>query len=120
MISFKHAQLPGVRALTGIALLAAFVSSSWSTPAAAAQPVGAAPSVAVTYSAADLSTEEAANMLYGRIALAARQVCPKYDSRDLVAFSDSKSCQRQAIAGAIERIGSHRLAAVGALPSHVG
>ena len=120
MTSFKHAQLANARIVAGVALLAAVAASSWSTRAAAAQPVGTMPSVAVEYSAADLSTRVGASKLYQRIALAAREVCPAFDSRDLAAFADSKSCQRRAIASAVEQIGSHRLAAVSGLPSHVG
>lgn len=120
MITFKHAHLPDVRTLAGIALFAAFASSSWTTRAAAAQPLGTVPSIAVQYSAADLSTKDGASKLYERIALAAREVCPKYDSRDLIAFSSSRSCQRQVIASAVEEIGSHRLAAVSGRRSHAG
>jgi len=120
MISVKHAQFPSVRTLAGIAVLAACVVSAWPRSAAAAQPLATIPSVAVQYSAADLSTKDGASRLYQRIALAARQVCPNYDSGDLVAFSASRSCQRRAIASAVEEIGSPRLAAVSGLPVHVG
>lgn len=119
MISVKHAQFPSVRTLAGIAVLAACVASAWPRSAAAAQPLAAIPSVAVQYNAADLSTKDGASKLYERIALAARQVCPNYDSGDLAAFSASRSCQRRAIASAVEEIGSPRLAAVSGLAVHV-
>ena len=116
----KHAYFLNARAVAGVAVLATIVASSWATPAAAAQPLVVAPSVAVQYSVADLSTEGGAKKLYERIALAARQVCPQYDARDLTAFSASRSCQRQAIAGAVAQVGNRRLAALSGLPAHVG
>src|SRR5690242_794935 len=60
MIAFKHARVLDVRTFAGFAALAAVVSSSWTTPAAAAQPLVTTPSVAVQYSAADLSTKDGA------------------------------------------------------------
>ncbi len=120
MISFKHAQFPTVRTLAGIAVLTVLAVSAWPRSAAAAQPLTTMPSVAVQYSAADLSTKDGANKLYERIALAARQVCPQYDSRDLTTFSISMSCQRRAITSAVNEIGSPQLAAASGLALRVG
>lgn len=69
-------------------------------------------SVAVQYSAIDLSSDDGARNLYHRIATAAQAVCPNADPRDLDAFAQSKSCQSEAIARAVRDIRSPRLAAV--------
>ncbi|MGH8181772.1 MAG: hypothetical protein ACRETR_12435 [Steroidobacteraceae bacterium] len=39
-------------------------------------------------------------------------MCPGYDPRDLIAFNESRECERKAIASAVHQIGSERLAAV--------
>lgn len=84
--------------------------------ALAAQPsIEVVPSLTVSYSAVDLATDKDVQALYERIAVAARQVCPKYDSRDLEAFAVSRNCQHSAIARAIQQIGNARLAAVSRL-----
>ena len=80
--------------------------------ASAAEPAAAALQTTDYYSFRDLSTDQATHALYERIVSAARSVCPGYDSRDLIVYTNSRQCQRQAVAHAIEQIGSARLAAV--------
>jgi UrcA family protein len=85
------------------------IGSSMAHAATAADNV---PSVAVQYSAIDLSSDEGARNLYRRIATAAQAVCPNANPRDLDAFALSKSCQSEAIARAVRDVRSPRLAAV--------
>jgi UrcA family protein len=91
-----------------------------SSMAHAATTADDVPSVAVQYSASDLSSDEGARNLYRRIATAAQAVCPNADPRDLDAFAVSKSCQSEAIARAIHDVRSPRLAAVSATRGHNG
>jgi len=68
----------------------------------------------VYYTSRDLSTEQGTRALYRRIVRAAREVCPGDDSRWPREVAASNQCQRQAIARAIGKIGSARLAAIDA------
>ena len=104
---------PALTAVAAAALATAALLGSPAT-ASAAQPAAtaAAPETTIYYSFRDLSTDRATHALYDRIVSAARSVCPGYDSRDLTDYSNSRQCQRQAVAHAIEQIGSARLAAV--------
>lgn len=102
---------PVLTALAVTALGAAALLGSPAT-ARAAQPAAAAPQTTLYYSFRDLSTDQGTHALYERIVSAARSVCPGYDSRDLSDYANSRQCQRQAVAHAIEQIGSARLAAV--------
>lgn len=106
--------LLSLSALTIGALLASTGAAS------AAQPSAGGLQTTVYYNLSDLATERGALEVYRRIASAAMEVCPGYDSRRAEVVAASKACQRQAIAGAIGRIGNPRLAAVHAraLPRH--
>jgi UrcA family protein len=105
------------RLIAGIGVFtaaAAFLTSSGR--AAAAQPVGYLPSVALHYTARDLSTDKAIRKLYGRIAHAAEQVCPQYIEGALGSLETQRiveSCRQQAIARAIQQVRNPRLADVG-------
>lgn len=101
-----------------VILLAA--SASVDAQAADAGPAEAVPTLTVTYTAIDLATERGARALYERIVKAARDVCPRYDSVDLVTAQYSWACQRRAIAAAIRQIHSPRLAALQALRARHG
>jgi len=70
------------------------------------------PSIVVSFSALDLTTDEGARKLYGRIAAAGRAVCPDADFRNLGAYARAKSCQSEAIARAVRDVHSTRLATV--------
>jgi UrcA family protein len=78
----------------------------------AVTPAEDVPSVAIQYSAFELSSDEGARILYRRIASAAQEVCPQADSRDLNGFALSKACRSEAIARAVRDIHSPRLAAL--------
>lgn len=80
--------------------------------AAAAEPAAEPPAIEVSYDDLDLSTERGAQALLERIRNAARQVCPVENIRNLGAFMASRSCERLAIARAVQRVGSPRLAAL--------
>jgi UrcA family protein len=70
------------------------------------------PSMKVSYSALDLATDEGARNLYGRIAKAARAVCPDEGVRDLNTFAFARTCQAEAIARAVRDVRNPRLAAL--------
>ncbi len=99
-------------ALSACGVLAAAALLAQPNIAAAAQPAAAAPQTTVYYSFGELATDQGTRTVYQRIVSAARDVCPRFDSRDLGAFADSRECQRQAVARAIHQIGSAKLAAV--------
>ncbi len=92
-------------------LFAIAMTGSGAALAADAEPDGA-PSVAVNYADLDLTTERGAKALYARIAAAAQTVCPRADIADLIRYAKSRACQRHAIAQAVQRVGSPKLAAV--------
>jgi UrcA family protein len=66
----------------------------------------------VYYNLLDLSTDQGTRALYRRIVNAAETVCPAEDSLNLNEAAMSKECQQEAIARAVAKIGSARLAAV--------
>jgi len=70
------------------------------------------PSVKVAYGDLNLASDQGANALYGRIVYAAHEVCKadQVDIRDLAAFAQTQSCERQAIAHAVDAVHSPRLA----------
>jgi len=81
--------------------------------AANAGPATDAPSVAVSYGDLDLQTEHGARTLLQRIRLAAQEVCPQVrDNRDLSRVEARILCLHQAVARAVQQVGSPRLAAV--------
>lgn len=104
----SFAALAALGALTAAAALASPAVAS------AGQPTANGLQTNVYYDLRDLSTEQGTRALYRRIVSAAREVCPGYDSSDADVVATSKECQRQAVARAIGRIGSARLAAVDA------
>ncbi|MGH7105598.1 MAG: UrcA family protein [Acetobacteraceae bacterium] len=108
-VSFHSHSLAALAAMGVLAVTASLASPA---TASAAQPSATAPEMAVYYSFRDLTTDQGTHALYEHIVSAARAVCPRYDSRDLTAFADSRECQRQAVARAIHQIGSARLAAL--------
>jgi UrcA family protein len=102
------AALAALGALATAALLAS------PTVASAAEPSAGGLQTNVYYDLRDLSTEQGTRALYRRIVSAARDVCPGYDSDYPDVVTASQECQRKAIAQAIGRIGSARLAAIDA------
>lgn len=83
--------------------------------ASATRLSGYLPTVAVHYTASDLSTDGSARALYARIVRAAEQVCPPYIEGGLGFRGERRivdACRQQAIARAIRQIGNPALAAV--------
>jgi UrcA family protein len=80
-----------------------------------------APAVHVSYGDLNLASDQGTRALYARIVSAARAVChaDEVDIRDLWALSSERSCERQAIARAVNDVHSARLAALSAArPQH--
>ena len=67
--------------------------------------------IAVKYDPATLQTDSGARRLYARIADAAAQVCPNYDTPRWVT-QRVQLCREQAIEGAVAKVHNPRLAAV--------
>ena len=101
-------------ALTALGVLAMATLAASSSAASASQPSADGLQTNVYYTSRDLSTERGTRALYRRIASAAQEVCPGYDSVSARVVAASRECQRQAIARAIGQIGNARLAAIGA------
>ena len=95
-------------------LFAALTATLVVTSAAQAAPVVEARSVKVSYGDLNLASDDGAQLLYGRIVSAARQVCEadRLDNRDLRAVSLEQRCEAQAIAAAVSAVNSPRLAAL--------
>ena len=81
---------------------------------AQALPGAQAASVTVNFKDLDLDTAAGAEMLYQRIAAAAKQVCPQMNSADLRDFRSVRDCRRRVIAQTVERVHSPRLEMVSA------
>jgi UrcA family protein len=84
--------------------------------AVAGAAVGDIPAVTVAYDDLNVDSAQGSAALYARIAAAAREVCATPDDiRDLGALATARTCERQAIARAVQAVNSPRLAAVYAL-----
>lgn len=101
-------------------LLALTACAGIVTTASAATPAVDAPTATVRYGDLNLSTDVGAKMLYSRISMAARQVCPSTDSRELAQLSAARACQRAAIERAVHSVNNPRLAAALAAATHRG
>ncbi|HEX5462420.1 MAG TPA: UrcA family protein [Steroidobacteraceae bacterium] len=102
------------RAFTALAALGAITTATLLAPAiaSAAQPAGGVWHTTVSYSYSELASDQGTKALYRRIKKAAQLVCPMYDARDLAAYSESRECQKAAVAKAVHQIGNARLAAL--------
>lgn len=96
-----------LRAATSLTAIAACLALGTLGSARAAEP-----SVKVSYQDLNLSTEQGSQALYARISAAARAVCVVEDIRDLKARAAVDTCREQAIARAVQRVDSPRLAAL--------
>jgi UrcA family protein len=117
----KNAEL--TRKLAGrsaAALLALTACLGTLSIASAATPEGNAPMTTVRYGDLNLSTDAGAKALYSRISMAARQVCPGVDSRELSQAAAARACQRAAIERAVHSVNSPHLAAAYAAATHRG
>jgi UrcA family protein len=95
------------RAVMVIGCLAAIASGA----TLAATPAANVPSVTVKYGDLNLSTDEGAQRLYGRITQAARSVCETQNGRDPKAVATSRTCESAAIARAVSDVHSPGVAA---------
>jgi UrcA family protein len=80
--------------------------------AQAATSDDAVPTVVVRYGDLDLSTTEGAAVLYQRISVAARQVCPPEYSRAVSQIGKNRACREAAIERAVNAVNNPRLAAM--------
>jgi len=69
----------------------------------------------VHYSDLDLSCPEDARRLYGRIRIAARDVCQNFRGPDLQRLRVYKQCRAKAVADAVAQVRSPQLAAIAGL-----
>ncbi len=100
----SHSSL--VRRSRAIALAAGLLAAA--AVASAQEP----PSTHVRYTRAEIQSPDGARVVYARIRAAAREVCGPADTRDLTAWSASRSCQEHAIEQAVASVHSERLAAL--------
>ena len=100
------------RIRAGLAVIAGCIVAAAANVADAATQPSDLPSMVVRYADLNITTEQGARSLYRRIVVAAQSVCPSADIRDLGRFAESRSCQEQAIARAVQAVSSPRLAAV--------
>ncbi|MCB1624593.1 MAG: UrcA family protein [Pseudomonadales bacterium] len=92
------------------AVLATLTLSIATTTAHADSQINIPPTVTVSYADLDLSKPAGAETLYGRIAGAARSVCP-YNLRDLREVAAGRACMRTAIAKAVADVDKPMLTA---------
>lgn len=95
-----------------VALAVACLGSVGVTQAAAAEMHTTTQSITLSYDASRLAAKPAAEKLYARIQLAARQVCGTADLRDLRAARYVARCRDSAIASAVASAASPQLLAV--------
>lgn len=80
--------------------------------AQAATPTDAVPTVVVSYADLDLSTSEGANVLYQRISVAAREVCPVQITKVVGQVGKGRACLEAAIERAVNAVNNPQLAAL--------
>jgi UrcA family protein len=88
------------------------LSGALAAGAATAAPSDDAPTLVVHYNPATLATDSGAKALYHRLVLAADQVCPSEPASGHWVNPALAECREKAIAGAVEKIHSQRLAAI--------
>jgi len=113
MSHFITARTPGSRFKFVLGVLAGSLAGAMGTGLASAATSDAdVPSIVVRYSGQSLGTESGVQLLYHRIVVAARQVCPEETVRNLAAHAMAQQCRQQAIARAVQQINNPRLAAM--------
>lgn len=110
MISATPKPRGRLRTSMALSLLAGCAASGAIGSAHAASADAAA--LTVRYSDLNLSTQEGARILYGRIVAAAYQVCAADNMLDLDAMATARVCREQVIAKAVRDINSPTLALV--------
>jgi UrcA family protein len=111
-----------LRRATAVSALGACLIAALSGAAYAASPGTASASMRVSYADLNLASDQGNKELYARIVSAARQVCAadEVDIREMHGFASEQACERQAIAGAVQRVHSPKLAAVYSAHLHGG
>jgi UrcA family protein len=102
MTTFKSALLVLVGSAAAVASIGA---------ASAASTDGDVATSVVRYSPNSLSSDDSVHVLYAKLRVAAERVCPASSESRIISAKVSE-CRRQAIADAVEKIHSTRLAAV--------
>jgi UrcA family protein len=80
--------------------------------AQAATSTDAVPTVVVRYGDLDLSSTEGARVLYQRISVAARQVCPFEYSKSVSQVGKNRACREAAIERAVNAVNNPQLVAM--------
>jgi len=103
-----------LRRAGSLSALGAGLLGALSGAAYAASPSTATASMRVSYGDLNLTSEQGNQELYVRIVSAARQVCgaSQVDIRDLHSLGLERACERQAVATAVGRVNSPKLAAL--------
>jgi UrcA family protein len=114
------ARAPSSRAKFALLMLGSVAAVLGLGAASAATPNSDVPSIVVKFSELSLSTDAGVNELYRRLTVAAKQVCPITEIRDLQSVRLAEQCRDQAVARAIQKIDNSRLAALHASHSKNG
>ena len=80
--------------------------------AQAATSADAVPTIVVRYGDLDLSTTDGARVLYQRISVAARQVCPYEVTKVLSQIGKNRACREAAIERAVSAVNNPQLVAM--------
>jgi len=103
---------PGGRLRTAVALTVLATCTAIGAVGSARAASANAAGLTVRYSDLNLSTEQGALILYGRIVAAAYRVCAADNMLDLNAMAAARACREEAIAKAVRDVNSPMLAAV--------
>jgi UrcA family protein len=102
-----------ISGLAGALVITTGMVNGFAANAEAAPPASVETrSIAVSYADLDLNREAGVQALYQRLRLAARQACGSVETRDLAARRAWQTCRDAALANAVERLGSERVAAI--------
>jgi UrcA family protein len=110
-MNFATAKSNGV-VIGRIAVLVGCLLAGSVGAAQAATSEDAVPTVVVRYGDLDLSTTDGARVLYQRISVAARQVCPVQITRVLALVGKNRACREAAIERAVNAVNNPQLAAL--------
>jgi UrcA family protein len=109
MTRTRTSTLPSIRLQRSVAALVAALAIAAAAPASHAGDAARAKSVSIHFDRATLADPAAARELYARIRTAARFACGDADLRDLNAMQEVNRCRADAVARAVETIGSATL-----------
>ena len=109
-----------IAVLVGGSLLGTLGVAQATTPANTVTISNEVPTVVVRYGDLNLATDAGARKLYHRLSVAAQEVCPTPDTRQLALVDYNRTCRANAIARAVHQINSPQLAALHADRSNRG